>query len=176
MTRAQILMARWSLASSQGRISTRARSGRNVTLVRLTLAAFIGGSALRGRLVEDGNGILHEPHLGQREQERQGRFRSLVAVDSVHVQRIAAPATVGRIKLQPEIVPAEEPVERALSLLVPPRVGRGSVGFEAGRHHRLRLDGLLVEISARAAAPIKSIAADRSKMAVLGGLHLYQPA
>jgi len=35
---------------------------------------------------------------------------------------------------------------------------------------------LLVEISARAAAPIKSIAADRPKMAVLGGLHLYQPA
>ena len=87
-----------------------------------------------------------------------------------------AAAALGRVEFQAQIVPAEEPVEGALRLLVPPDVGCGAIGFQAGRDHGLRLDGLLVEIGARAAAPVESIAADRPEVALLGDLQLVQPA
>ena len=115
-------------------------------------------------------------HLRQRKQEGQGGFRSLVPVDPIHVQPIAAAAGFGRVEFQSEIVPADEPVEGALRLFVPPEVRCGAIGFQTGRDRCLRLDGLLVEIGARAAAAIKSVAANGSKVTLLGDLQFRQPA
>src|SRR6266851_1503930 len=120
--------------------------------------------------------ILRQAHLRQRKQEGQGCFRSLVPVDPIHVQPIAAAACFGRVEFQSEIVPADEPVEGALRLLVPPEVRRGAIGFKTGRDHCLRLDGLLVKVGAYAAAAIKSVAANGSKVTLLGDLQFRQPA
>ena len=46
------------------------------------------------------------------------------------------------------------------------RVRRGAIGRQTGGHHGLRLDGLLIEVRARAAAPVKTVAADGPEMAV----------
>src|SRR5207245_3289372 len=89
---------------------------------------------------------------------------------------IAAAAGGCGVKLQAEVVPAEEPVESALSLLVPPRVRGGAVGIQTGGHHRLRLDRLLVEVRAGSAARVKSAVADGPEIAALRCLHLRQPA
>ena len=86
------------------------------------------------------------------------------------------PPVFAAVNFQPEIVPAEEPVEGALRLFVPPGIGCGAVGFEAGRDHRLRLDGLLVEVRARAAATIKSVAADGPQLPMLRSLDFHEPA
>src|SRR5208337_5449035 len=63
-----------------------------------------------------------------------------------------------------------------LRLVVPPGVRGRPVSLETGGHHRLSLDGLLVEGSTRAASSIKSIAADGLEVAIFGGLHPHQPA
>ena len=62
-----------------------------------------------------------------------------------------------------------------LRLFVPPRIRRGAVGFETGRDHGVRFDGLLVEIRTGAAAGIKSVAADGPEIAAFRGLYLHQP-
>ena len=118
--------------------------------------------------LERRDGVLHELHFRQRKQKSQGRFRALVLVDAIHMQRIAAAARAGRVHFQSEIIPAEKPIEGALGLLVPPAVRRGAIGFQTGRHHGLRFNGLLIESGAQAAAPVKSVAADRAEVAVLG--------
>ena len=92
------------------------------------------------------------------------------------MQSIAAAAALGGIKFQAEIVPAEEPVESALRLFVPPEVRRGAIGFQTRRDHGLRLNGLLVEIGARAATTVEAIAADRPEVTFLGDLQIVQPA
>ena len=91
-------------------------------------------------------------HLRQRKQKGQGGFGSLVPVDPVYMQPIAAAAGLRRVEFQAQIVPADEPVKGALRLFVPPEVRRGAIGFQTGGDRGLRLDGLLVEIGARAAA------------------------
>ena len=55
----------------------------------------MAGHELRSGLVEDGDGVLHELHFRQREQEGERGFRALVLVDPVHVQGIAAAAGSG---------------------------------------------------------------------------------
>ena len=100
----------------------------------------------------------------------------LVSIDAIHVQSVAAAAALGRIEFQPEIVPADEPVERALRLFIPPDIRRGAISFQTGRNHGLRLDGLLIEIGARAATAVEAIAADRPEVAFLGDLQFVQPA
>src|SRR5437016_9902624 len=91
------------------------------------------------------------------------------------MQSVATAAALGRIQFQAEIVPADEPVEGALRLFVPPDIGGSAIGFQTGRNHGLRLDGLLVKIGARAAARVEAITADRPKVAFLGVLQFVQP-
>ena len=135
------------------------------------------------RLLRDGDRffktrqyVLRQSHLRQRKQEGQGGFRSLVPVDPIHMQPIAAAACLGRVEFQSEIVPADEPVEGALRLFVPPDVRCGAIGFQTGRDRGLRLNGLLVEIGARAAAAVEPIAANGPKVTLLGHLQFRQPA
>ena len=120
------------------------------------------------RLLEARHHVLRQSHFRQREQERQRGLRALVPIDAIHMQSIAAAAGLRRVELQAEIVPADEPVEGALGLFVPPEVRCGAIGFQAGGDRRLRFDGLLVEIGARAAAAIEAVAADRAEVALLG--------
>ena len=86
------------------------------------------------------------------------------------MQSIAAAAGLGRVELQAEIVPADEPVEGALRLLVPPEVRCGAIGFKTSRDRCLRLDGLLVEIGARAATAVEPVAANGPKVTLLRDL------
>ena len=102
-------------------------------------------------------------HLRQGKQEGQGRFRSLVPVDPIYMQPIAAAAGLGRVEFESEIVPADEPVKGALRLFIPPDVRCGAIGFQTGRDGCLRLNGLLVEIGARAAAAVEPITANRAE-------------
>src|SRR5207249_975142 len=46
---------------------------------------------------------------------------------------------------------------------------------KASRNHGAGLDGLLIEISAHFAAPIKTMTTNRPEVAFLGGLQLDQP-
>src|ERR1017187_6213258 len=112
-------------------------------------------------------GVLCQPHFRQRQEKGQHRFRSLVLVAPVLVQPIATTAGLRGVEFQPEIVPAEEPVEGALRLLIPPRVGCGAVRFQASRDRGLRLDGLLVEVRARAVTLIESVTADGPQLTLL---------
>ena len=86
--------------------------------------------SLRGGLVEGGDRILHQLHLRKGQQKCQRRFSSLIPVDPVHVQRVPAAPCIGRVKLQTEIIPAQEPVKRALGVLIPGGVRGGTVGFQ----------------------------------------------
>ncbi len=107
------------------------------------------------RFVKARQHVLRKLHFRQGKQEGQGGFRSLVSVDPIHMQPIAAAPCLGRVKLESEIVPADEPVKSALCLLIPPDVRCGAVGFQTGRDCCLRINGLLVEIGARAAAAVE---------------------
>src|ERR1019366_7053063 len=95
-------------------------------------------------------GVLYQPHFRQRQEKGQHGFRSLVFVAPVRVQPVATAAGLAGVEFQPEIVPAEEPVEGALRLFIPPRVGCGAVRRQASRDRGLGLDGLLVELRAPA--------------------------
>src|ERR1039458_8453290 len=121
----------------------------------------------RDRLLETRQYVLRQLHLRQGKQEGEGRFRSQVPVDPIHMQPIVAAASLGRVEFEAEIVPADEPVKGALRLFVPPEVRCGAVGFQAGRNRCLRLDGLLVEIGARAAAAVEPVAANGPKVTLL---------
>src|SRR5260370_454622 len=92
------------------------------------------------------------------------------------MQPIAAAACLGRVEFESEIVPADEPVKGALRMFIPPDVRCGAIGFQTGRDRCLRLNGLLVEIGARAAAAVKPITANGSKVTLLGHLQFRQPA
>jgi hypothetical protein len=74
------------------------------------------------RPLEAGQHILRKPHFRQRKQEGQRGFRSLISVDPIYVQPIATATRIGRVEFQAEIVPADEPVEGALSVFVPPGI------------------------------------------------------
>src|SRR5438105_14304096 len=92
------------------------------------------------------------------------------------MQTIVAAACLGRIEFQSKIVPADEPVKGALRLFVPPEVRCGAIGFQAGRNRSVRLNGLLVESGARAAAAVEPIAANRPEVTLFGRLQFHQPA
>src|SRR6476469_2521684 len=92
-------------------------------------------------------GAIERAHVGQGEQERQCGFGALVLVDALGVEAIAAATGRGIVEPLTQMVLPEEPVEGAASLVVPTgRVG-GMGRIEAGRHHRLRFNRLLVEAS-----------------------------
>src|ERR1700757_2904209 len=91
-----------------------------------------GSSSHGDRFFETGYHVLRQAHLRQRQQEGQRGFRPLVSVDPIDMQAIAAGPAFGRIELQAEVVPSDEPVESALRLLVPPDVRGHAISFQTG--------------------------------------------
>src|SRR6185295_13384455 len=69
--------------------------------------------------LEIGQRVLRELHFGTGQQEGERGFRPLISVDPVHVQSITAAAGSRGVEFESEIVPAEEPVEGAMCLIVP---------------------------------------------------------
>src|SRR6266404_5089951 len=98
------------------------------------------------------------------------------SADPVFMQPIAAAACFGRVEFEPQIVPTDKPVKGALRMFKPPDVRRSAIGFQTGRDRCLRLNGLLVEIGARAAATVEPVTANGSKVTLLGHLQFRQPA
>src|ERR1039457_1337227 len=95
---------------------------------------------------------------------------------SIYMQPIVAAACLGRVEFQSGIVPADEPVKGTLRVFVPPEVRCGAIGFKTSRDRCLRLNGLLVEIGARATTAVEPIAANGPKVTLLGRLQFRQPA
>src|SRR5688572_23327947 len=171
MILAMILPTRSRLPGLKGRSRTRDWSGLRIVDVRLTWIDIDCVCALNRdtawvRLLLDGDrflktrqDVLRQSHFRQRKQEGQRRFSSLVPVDTIDMQPIAAAACLRRVEFQSEIVPADEPVKGALRVLVPAEVRCGAISFETGRNCCLRFNGLLVEIGTRAATAVEPIAA-----------------
>lgn len=63
-----------------------------------------------------------------------------------------------------QIVASEEPFEGASGFYVPAFFPGDSMGFKAGRDHRLRLYRLLIEAGALAALLMKTVGADGNEM------------
>ena len=127
MILAMILAIRSGPPGLKGRRRTRDWSGLRIVAVRLRIAWTLSGVERR-LLLSTAIGSLKlvsmfcaKLHLRQRKQEGQGGFRSLVPVDPIYMQPIAAAAGLGRVEFESEIVPADEPVEGALRVFVPPR-------------------------------------------------------
>src|SRR5689334_4421641 len=91
------------------------------------------------------------------------------------MQGIAAAAGAGGVKLEAQIVPAQEPIESALSVFVPTRVGGSVVGLEASGHHGVSFDRLLVEVGPRLAAAVEAVAANGPEVTMLGSLEVGEP-
>src|SRR5207244_9374353 len=96
--------------------------------------------------------------------------------DAAQVRTVAPTAGPRRVQVQSEIVPADKPVKRMPGLFVPPGIGRGPISLQAGRHHCLCFDRLLIEVGSRTAALEESVAADGAEVPVFGGLKLHQPS
>ncbi len=79
------------------------------------------------------------------EQEGQRGFGALILAQPVHVQAVATAAGGRIVERQAQIVPAEEPLERAARFRDPEHVARGLIRFDAGGNRGLGFDGLLVE-------------------------------
>ena len=72
-----------------------------------------------------------------------------------------------------QLVVAEEPVEGDARLIEPAALARVPLGFEAGRDHGRRFDGLLVEARFAAVLRVKAVAADGCEHAVeIGRAHV----
>ena len=78
--------------------------------------------------------LSEQLHLTQCEEEREGGLGSLVLVDAVFLEAVAAAAGLGVVEFQAQVVAAQEPLEGEPRLLQPDRVVGGLVGFEAGRN------------------------------------------
>jgi hypothetical protein len=104
------------------------------------------------------------------------RFSTLVLVDTVGVEAVAAGAggVVGDRLL--EVVAAEEPLEAAAGVFQPALFPGHLMDLEEGIDHVLRLGRLLVETGRRAIAREPAVIADRHEMASRVGLDVHQPA
>ncbi len=93
------------------------------------------------------------------------------------MQTIAAAASRWVIDREVQVVAAEKPLEGAAGFLVPAFFSGDTVGFQAGRDHRLRLHRLLIEAGPLAALWIKTVGANGHKMFSfrIGLLQVYQP-
>ena len=109
-------------------------------------------SLLPGGFLETGEAVLQRLHFREREQERQRGFAALILTQPVHMQPVAAAASGRVVEREAQIVPAQEPLERAPRLRHPERIARRLIRLDAGGNRDLRLDGLLVEDGAFPAA------------------------
>src|SRR3954471_7656861 len=96
-------------------------------------------------LSECRQGAFQQVHLGEREEEREGRLGPLVPVDPIFLEPVATAPGSGVIQLLPEVVAAEEPLEGGPGLVQPAGVLCRPVRLEAGGDRRIGLDRLLVE-------------------------------
>ena len=103
------------------------------------------------RLAECRQGAFQQVHLGEGEQEGEGRFGPLVPVDPVLLEAVAAAAGAWVVEVLAQVVAAEEPLEGRAGLVQPGGVLGGPVGLQAGRDRRVGLDRLLVELGPLAA-------------------------
>ena len=71
-------------------------------------------------------------HLRQAGQESQGGLGSLIMIHALWVQSVAAPARMGIVEGQPEIITPEEPQKCSLGFLEPGSLACGPVHFQAG--------------------------------------------
>ena len=87
----------------------------------------------------------------------------MVLVDAILLQTIVAAARGGVVERLPKIVATEEPVECQMRLFAPIAIFDCVEGFDRSRHHRVRLDRLLVILGDRLTSATKAITADRAK-------------
>ena len=97
-------------------------------------------------------------------EEGQGRLGPFILVDPVGLKSIVTTAGTGIVYGEIEVVAAEKPFKRPLSLGVPLVVAGEVVGFDAGRDHGMGLDRLLVKPGPGLAPGIVTIGADGHKM------------
>src|SRR5579872_1616378 len=133
-------------------------------------------SCNRNHFLKTGQDTLSQTHLRQGKQECKSRLGSLISIDAIYMQPVAAPACFRRVEFQAEVVPAQKPIKCALRVFVPPEVRCSAIGFETGRDSCLSLNGLLIEIRADAPTPVESVAANGPKMPLFGRLQFGQPA
>ena len=89
--------------------------------------------------------ILDAAHLGEGEQECEGRFGALVLVDPVDMQTVSATTALSVVEREAKVVSAMKPLERLVRLQQPVSIARGLVSFNAGANSCVRIDWLLVE-------------------------------
>src|SRR5205085_1690294 len=105
-----------------------------------------------------------ELQLGKRQQERQGGLCSLILVDAVLLEAVAAAAGDGIVNLQPEVIVAQVPVEGVPGLLEPIAAVRGTVRRQTRRDRSVGIDRLLVEDGALLALLVEALRADRAEV------------
>src|SRR4051812_5738733 len=153
--RATIFSTRLSLATSNGRMTTREFDGLRMMPVRLTSMwgtsdlvawrpALPWGRRTLPRLAKCRQGAFELVHLGQGEEEGEGRLGALVPVDPILLEAVAASPGARVVELQAQVVAAEEPLEGDAGLVQPDGLLGGPVGLQAGGDRRVGLDRLLV--------------------------------
>ena len=168
-----IFSIRFSFVSSNGRMTTRELVGLRMIPVRLTSMCgayrprsgdgrpFRGRAGHLPRLAECRQGAFQQVHLGEGEEEGEGRFGPLVPVDPVLLEAVAAAAGARVVQLLAQVVAAEEPLEGGAGLVQPGGILGGPVRLQAGGDRRVGLDRLLVE-PGRLAAPCGRTRCSRS--------------
>ena len=99
-------------------------------------------------------------HFRERQQERQRGFGALILAQPIHMQAVAAAAGARIVEREAQIIPTEEPLERAPRFRDPERVARCLIRFDAGGNRDLGFDGLLIKDRAFLAAWKESVRAD----------------
>src|SRR6478752_1207340 len=92
------------------------------------------------------------------------------------MQAVPAAAGYGIIKRQLQVIVAEEPVECRPGLAAPATVTRYAVRLQARGNRSGRFEWLLIEARLMTVFRIKTLRADRNKVAVgIAPLHFQQP-
>lgn len=110
-------------------------------------------------------------------EEGQDGFCPLIFIGSIRVQAIPAAAGRGIVEGLVQVVPAQEPLERAARFLAPTPVAGGPKCLQTSRHRRLGFHGLLIEAGTFTPLRVEAVRSDRDEMAPFGisMLQLCQP-
>src|SRR5262249_33759 len=127
------------------------------------------------RLAKRRQGAFQQAHLGEREEEGEGRFGTLVPVDPVLLKAVAAAPGARVVQVLAEVVAAEEPLEGAACLLHPRGILGGPVRLQAGADRRARLQRLLVEPGPLVPLAVEPVGADCPEVLLRGRLDRDQP-
>src|SRR5262245_33782823 len=119
---------------------------------------------------------FQQVHLGEGEEEGEGRFGALVAVDPVLLEAVAAPPGGRVVEALSQVIAAEEPLEGGAGLAHPTGVLGDPVRLQTGTDRRRRLQRLLVEPGPLVPLAVKPVAADPPKVLLWGRLDRDQPA